>query len=112
MGFQSDNDKLNTSKFAAIFEQAYQPPAWKNQYVSDNPLNIQVLPQRSDNYFLILGDWGKSFEYNDGALPQGAGECQHEVAKKMAAYVRNQTAQGRKLLFIANGEYADVPHAL
>ena len=39
----------------------------------DNPLNITVDPKRSNNYFLILGDWGSpNFD--------GSGSCQKEVA--------------------------------
>jgi len=66
---------------------------WVNQYEGYNPLGVQPAPNREDNYFLIIGDWGK-----DG----GPGSCQNRVAELMKQYVHNQAAQGKTLLFIAS----------
>jgi len=66
---------------------------WINQYEGNNPLNIKPAANREDNYFLIIGDWGK-----DG----GPGSCQDRVADLMKQYVQNQAAQGKTLLFIAS----------
>lgn len=60
-------------------------------YDGNNPLGIVPKPQRSDNYFLIIGDWGKS---------GGPGPCQNQVTALMKQYVRNQAAAGKKCLFI------------
>lgn len=47
---------------------------------TNNPLNIHVDSKRSNNYFLVLGDWGSpNFD--------GSGSCQKEVADSMNAYV-------------------------
>jgi len=66
---------------------------WVNQYEGNNPLGIKPAANREDNYFLIIGDWGK-----DG----GPGSCQNRVAELMKQYVQNQAEQGKKLLFIAS----------
>lgn len=63
-----------------------------NNYNGSNPLSIKPDPRRSNNYFLIIGDWGKA---------DGPGHCQSAVAQLMQAYVQKQSAQGKKLLFIA-----------
>lgn len=61
---------------------------------TDNPLNIHVDSKRSNNYFLILGDWGSpNFD--------GSGSCQKEVADSMNEYVIDQKSKGKNLLFIA-----------
>lgn len=57
----------------------------------DNPLGIQPLPKRSDNFFLLIGDYG-----HDGG-PNG---CTSKVADMMNDYVRNQQAQGKRVLFV------------
>mmetsp|Transcript_56669 Transcript_56669/g.184396 ORF Transcript_56669/g.184396 Transcript_56669/m.184396 type:complete len:392 (-) Transcript_56669:469-1644(-) len=56
----------------------------------DNPLGITPLLRRSDNIFLIIGDWGKD----------GYRGCQHRVAQLMKDYVSRQQAQGKKCLFV------------
>merc|ERR1712046_58414 len=66
---------------------------WINQYDGSNSLDIKPAPNREDNYFLIIGDWGK-----DG----GPGSCQNRVADLMKQYVQNQAALGKTLLFIAS----------
>jgi len=63
-----------------------------NNYNAHNPLNIKVAAAREDNYFIILGDWGKS---------DGPGPCQVAVAEKIKTYVKEQSAAGKNLLFIA-----------
>eukprot|EP00931_Biecheleriopsis_adriatica_P076229 TRINITY_DN49960_c0_g1_i1.p1 TRINITY_DN49960_c0_g1~~TRINITY_DN49960_c0_g1_i1.p1 ORF type:complete len:436 (-),score=51.70 TRINITY_DN49960_c0_g1_i1:56-1363(-) len=59
----------------------------------DNPLGITPLPRRSDNFFLIIGDWGKDW---------GPGECQSRIAQMMKDYVARQQAQGKKCLFVGS----------
>merc|ERR1719454_524001 len=44
-----------------------------------NPLGITPLSRRSDNFFLIIGDWGKPDWANGG--------CQRKVAQMMKDYV-------------------------
>lgn len=56
-------------------------------------MNIKVKSSRSENYFLILGDWGKA---------GGPGSCQLAVATRMRAYVKEQKLRGKHLLFIAS----------
>eukprot|EP01062_Namystynia_karyoxenos_P006873 TRINITY_DN123_c1_g1_i1.p1 TRINITY_DN123_c1_g1~~TRINITY_DN123_c1_g1_i1.p1 ORF type:complete len:408 (+),score=83.98 TRINITY_DN123_c1_g1_i1:169-1392(+) len=68
------------------------PSGWVNHYDGNNPLGISADSRRSNNYFLILGDWGKF---------GGPGDCQSQVAGRMKAYIKSQEAQGRKLLFVA-----------
>jgi hypothetical protein len=65
---------------------------WINQYDGSNSLDIKPDLTRENNYFLIIGDWGK-----DG----GPGSCQNRVADLMKQYVQNQAALGKTLLFIA-----------
>jgi len=36
------------------------PSSYTNHFDPNNPLNVQVKGSRSDNYFIILGDWGKA----------------------------------------------------
>eukprot|EP00928_Gymnodinium_smaydae_P005125 TRINITY_DN11760_c0_g2_i1.p1 TRINITY_DN11760_c0_g2~~TRINITY_DN11760_c0_g2_i1.p1 ORF type:complete len:712 (+),score=109.53 TRINITY_DN11760_c0_g2_i1:128-2137(+) len=67
------------------------PPPYRNYYNGSNPLSIQAAPRRSDNYFLIIGDWGK---FN------GPGPCQLAIAAKMKEYVARQSALGKKLLLV------------
>ncbi len=67
-------------------------PTQINQYDGNNPLHITHDPVRSNNFFLILGDWGK---YG------GPGECQRTVSAKMNKYVADQRAAGKTLLFVA-----------
>ena len=70
-------------------------PSYVSHYDPANPLQIKVKAPRSDNYFLMLGDWGK---------PPGLyakGDCQDKVKDMMWAYVKKQTAAGKNLLFIA-----------
>jgi hypothetical protein len=73
-------------------EQPTAPPApYVNLYNGSNPLSIRAAPKRDDNYFLILGDWGKS---------GGPGSCQWKVANMMKAYVLSQSKAGKTLLAI------------
>jgi len=65
---------------------------YQNHYSGMNPLGIEAESQRSRNYFLILGDWGKA---------HGPGPCQTAVAEHMKAYVAHQASQGKQLLFVA-----------
>jgi len=65
------------------------PPAPPSPY---NPLNIQALPRRSDNFFLVIGDWG--------APNWAARGCQERVASMMKDYVKKYEAQGKKCLFV------------
>jgi len=62
-----------------------------NHYDGSNPLAIHTDPVRSNNYFLIIGDWGRA---------GGPGPCQTAVAEKMKAYVSQQKAAGKNLLAI------------
>lgn len=62
-----------------------------NKYNGNNTLSIVPASQRSDNYFLIIGDWGTS---------PTPGACQWKVAQKMKAYVTNQTEAGKTLLAV------------
>jgi hypothetical protein len=62
-----------------------------NSYNGQNPLKIIAAPKRSDNYFLIIGDWGKS---------GGPGQCQKAVAAKMSEYVEQQRQEGKTPLAI------------
>lgn len=64
-----------------------------NHYDPANPLKIEVKANREDNYFLILGDWGKA---------GGPGSCQLAVATLLRAYVTQQSLAGKHLLFIAS----------
>lgn len=54
-------------------------------------MGIQPLTKRSDNFFLLIGDWGK-----DG----GAAGCQKKVAQMMNEYVAKYQQQGKKCLFV------------
>jgi len=90
------------SLYARDLDRRFRAPIWRNHYEADNPLNIEPLRQRSDNYFLVLGDWGKSIQYVDGSRIKGRGECQWEVFQKINAYVKSQAARGKRLLFVAN----------
>lgn len=65
---------------------------YRNVYSGVNPLGIQPASARGNNYFLVIGDWGKA---------DGPGPCQLAVATMMKRYVANQRAVGRKLLFVA-----------
>lgn len=66
-------------------------PPYVNHYDGDNPMGVKVDPKRSNNFFLILGDWGKA---------TGVGACQKAVADKMKAYVRKQRAAGKTMLLV------------
>jgi len=71
------------------------PPAgYVNHYDGNNPLKITPDSKRSNNYFLIIGDWGKF----DGP---SSGDCMDQVAKKILSYAEKQAQAGKKLLFIA-----------
>jgi len=80
---------------AAVWHTPVQPQAptgpYINQYDPNNPLRIQSSPVRSNNFFLLLGDWGKAF---------APGPCQLSVAQKMREYVASQREQGKNLLFV------------
>lgn len=67
-------------------------PPYTNNYNASNPLGIKAdTSKRSNNYLLIIGDWGKH---------AGVGACQMEVAHKMKAYVERQKAAGKTLLAV------------
>lgn len=88
------SDTRFDSKYVSGFASSppTPPTEYVNNYDGDNPLGIVADPVRSNNYFLILGDWGKS---------GGPGQCQSEVANKMNAFVEQQKAAGKTLLFVA-----------
>jgi len=71
------------------------PPITKyeNNYNFTNPLRIRPSGQRSQNYFIIIGDWGKA---------GGPGSCQYAVAGKLKSFVAAQKQAGKTLLFIAS----------
>lgn len=60
---------------------------------SENPLGITTNPRRSDNFFLIIGDWGRVGESRG---------CQVQIAQMMKDYVAKQQAQGKKCLFVGS----------
>jgi len=66
---------------------------YTNHYNSANPLGIHADSVRSNNYFLILGDWGTAYS---------PGSCQRAVAQHMKDFVARQKAAGKNLLFIAS----------
>lgn len=70
---------------------------WTNDYNGDNELNIVPAARRSDNYILIIGDWG----CRRNIWNHYTGGCQDAVAKKMKEYVQNMKNQGKKCLLIA-----------
>eukprot|EP01083_Nonionella_stella_P023240 64282_1 len=62
---------------------------------TDNYLNINISTPYSNNYFIIIGDWG--------APDYASLESQQlKVANKLKYYVSNQTQQGKNLLFIVS----------
>lgn len=67
---------------------------WVNHYDPKNPLNIQPDATRSNNYFILLGDWGAS----DWTSPDA--NCQRAVADHMKNLVKTDMA-GKTLLFVA-----------
>lgn len=67
------------------------PAEYRNLYEGDNPRGIVPALTRSDNYFIILGDWGRS---------ERPGPCQRKVAEKMADYTREQARKGKTLLAV------------
>ena len=67
---------------------------YTNHYESENPLGIKPDPVRSNNYFIILGDWGKF-----GG--PSSGDCMDSVAKMILRFAAKQKAAGKKLLFVA-----------
>lgn len=66
---------------------------YENYYDAANPLRIKPWAQRSQNYFIIIGDWGKA---------GGPGSCQYAVAGKLQRFVKAQKQAGKHLLFIAS----------
>lgn len=69
---------------------------WNNYYLADNPLKIKSDPTRSNNYFIILGDWG------GGGCTSPTKNCQIATANLMKTYVKEQKDAGKNLLFIAS----------
>lgn len=65
--------------------------------MADNPLNIEPDSKRSNNYFIIMGDWGAT-----GSGERGLPHCQKRVAAMMKDYVKQQKDAGKTLLFIAS----------
>lgn len=84
-----------TSTTTTVHFYPPRPPVekYKNHYDAANPLQIMTRPLRSNNYFLILGDWGKA---------GGPGSCQLAVAAHLREYVAWQKSLGKHLLFIAS----------
>lgn len=70
-----------------------QVPHYVNHYNGSNPLRIRSHPARRDNYFLIVGDWGKA---------AGPGSCQYAMAELLQSYVRRQQEAGKNLLFVGS----------
>jgi len=66
---------------------------YENYYDGNNPLNVEVDPKRSNNYFLIIGDWGKA---------DGPGPCQKTVGSMMHRYVEAQRSAGKRLMVIGS----------
>ena len=56
-------------------------------------MNITVSEPYSNNYFIIIGDWGATTEYTE------LREQQTKVADKLQQLVKNQTENGKNLLF-------------
>ena len=50
----------------------------------------------SDYYFIVLGDWGADARGDPVSI-----EIQHQVARKMKQFVRDEEATGKRLLFVA-----------
>lgn len=90
------SDKKNKSDAVAGIPGAPPSPQTKyvNNYDGNNPLKIVPDPTRSNNYFIILGDWGKSGGPSDG-------DCMDQVAKMILRYADKQKQAGKTLLFIA-----------
>lgn len=87
------SDKRNDSLYhSGIGAPGPSPPS------PDNPLGIVPLPKRSDNFFLIIGDWGVPRPSSN--WPYAAGQCQDKVAQMMKDYVQKFEAQGKKCLFV------------
>ncbi len=62
-----------------------QPSHYDLEFNRDNnPLHIHTDPKRSNNYFLLIGDWG---QHNGGDQ-----SCQYKVADEMRKYVNNMKA--------------------
>ncbi|CAE7246619.1 cal-1 [Symbiodinium sp. CCMP2456] len=70
--------------------------AYVNQYDPHNQLRIAADPRRSNNYFIVIGDWGKALDSG------GPGSCQLKVAELVKSYVRAQRQAGKTLLFVAS----------
>eukprot|EP00927_Polykrikos_kofoidii_P001714 TRINITY_DN10670_c0_g1_i1.p1 TRINITY_DN10670_c0_g1~~TRINITY_DN10670_c0_g1_i1.p1 ORF type:complete len:451 (+),score=55.10 TRINITY_DN10670_c0_g1_i1:69-1421(+) len=66
------------------------PPPSPGPGLYINPLNIKPNAKRSDNFFLLLGDYGTP-DYHTG-------HCQKKIGKMMQDYVRKQS--GKKALFV------------
>ena len=60
----------------------------------DNYLNIPIDKNYSNNYFIIIGDWGAAEGPNV--------ILQRKVAKLMEEYISIQTKAGKKLLFFVS----------
>jgi len=84
----SDGDWMCQSD---VVVSAPPPVPYVNNYDGSNPLGIQAAPTRSENYFLIIGDWAKA---------GGPGQCQSAVAEKMRQYVAKQKQAGKNLLAV------------
>eukprot|EP00931_Biecheleriopsis_adriatica_P053086 TRINITY_DN3100_c0_g1_i1.p1 TRINITY_DN3100_c0_g1~~TRINITY_DN3100_c0_g1_i1.p1 ORF type:complete len:623 (-),score=92.88 TRINITY_DN3100_c0_g1_i1:341-2209(-) len=62
-----------------------------NHYNGSNPLGIVADARRSQNYFVLLGDWGRH---------DAPGPCQMAVADKLKAYVAKQKELEKTLLAV------------
>jgi hypothetical protein len=72
-------------------DQVVPVPPYTSRYDGNNPLKIKAADKRSDNYFLIIGDWGHN------GFPS---HCQLAVAAKMKEYVTEQKMKNKTLLAI------------
>lgn len=82
-----------THRGQSFGQVARDRPPYVNYYNGSNPLNIQASQRRSDNYFLMIGDWGRA---------GGPGSCQLAVAEKMKQYVREQAQAGKRILAVVS----------
>jgi len=72
---------LDGGQFKCVEVGSVPAEKYVNNFDYDNPLGVKVESNRSDNYFLVLGDWGK------GGDP---GYCQKKVSQMIVDYVNLQ----------------------
>ena len=91
--FHVEKETTTTTTTVHFYPPRAPVEVYQNHYDPANPLRIMTRPLRSNNYFLILGDWGKA---------GGPGSCQLAVAARLREYVALQKSLGKHLLFIAS----------